>query len=123
MDIKYSNEYVGPLESFFRLRNKQQNTTEQNEEWINLSRHFQLTKPQQQLLKKGLSFAPTLKTTVRNSLASSLSQYHRKLKLNAYFGSTTPPQQKSFMPKSLWEPDLNKLPLELLEMRRKIHKL
>lgn len=39
--------------------------------------------------------------------------------MKAHFGQTTPSEQKQFIPKSLWEPDLNTLPISLLHLIEK----
>lgn len=77
-----------------------------------------LTQPQLELLSKGLSFVPSWNTgrNVRRQLTSDVTQYHRRLKLLAHYGPD-PEEQTNRLPfisPSLWEPDRDKLPPELL---------
>lgn len=90
-------------------------------EVINLLTHFDLTPAQNQLLKKGLSFVPTWNTArnKRHFTALQLAQYHRRIKLSTYFGLTTTPDKKPFLPKSKWKPDLDKLLPEIQTLIQK----
>lgn len=49
----------------------------------------------------------------RQSFSLNLTEYHRKLKLNAYFGPKPSTLRTPFQPKSQWEPDDTKLPQQL----------
>lgn len=79
---------------------------------INLSKSFVLSPAQLSLLRKGLTFIPT-KGSNKNLVYSTrfdMQQYHRKLKIAAYFegkGDSDPPP---FTPKSHWTPPLVNLP-------------
>lgn len=86
---------------------------------VNLS-NLHLTKAQIDLLSKGLSFVPTWNTgkDMRRRLTLDVTQYHRKLKLIAHYGSNPDDQQNRlpFLSPSLWEPETDKLPPELLQL-------
>lgn len=79
---------------------------------INLSKNFILSPAQLSLLRKGLTFIPTKGSNkiLVHSTRFDLQQYHRKLKIAAYFegkGDSDPPP---FTPKSDWTPPLVNLP-------------
>lgn len=103
---------------------------EKNDDTVmNLSKHFQLTHHQHTLLNKGLSFIPskTAAKKARQELATDIKQYHRRLKLSAYFGPKTGDTNKTFTHPSDWEPHPHQLPIGLLELmdldRRHLSKL
>ena len=89
---------------------------------INLSTQHSLTSHQLTLLRKGLSFVPTMTaaTTARQDMSLSLRAYHRRLKLRAHFGKNQPQQtKKTFTHPSEWEPAHSSLPPSLQEMFKK----
>lgn len=86
---------------------------------INLTKNFQLTRAQFDLLNKGLTFVPTvgLDKNQKNQLQLDMQSYHRKLKLTAYFKNkmdTTKP--KPFTPASIWTPTTENIPKEIIEL-------
>lgn len=113
---------MATLDLFFRIdfSTPGPHPIEENGAVINLSSYLQLTNIQTQLLKKGLSFVPTCKVSKkkRESMDINLKQYHRRLKLDSFFGPSEPGPLPPFMPPSLWEPDDRKLPFELLTLIR-----
>lgn len=73
---------------------------------LNLSRKHVLSEAEKALLDRGLSFIPTWKTNdfLKNKLRTDLNNYHRKIKLLAYFENK---KKKSIVPfklKSNWSP-------------------
>lgn len=107
------------LEVFFGLKGTSKEVPKtQDKEVLNLS-STHLTHFQNQLLKKGLSFAPSNPTSKRNSLNADLTQYHRRLKLLAYFGPAPATNKKPFHMSSDWEPEPSKLPQPILELIKK----
>lgn len=110
---------MGVLESFFRIKQIPGPTqTSTNQNIFNLSEHFSPTATQSKLLTKGLSFVPSpgLTRQIRAPFKADLTQYHRRLKLAAYFGPTPLGQKDPFKTPSTWEPEPEKLPLDLMHL-------
>lgn len=85
---------------------------------IVLAKNFSLSKPQWALLNKGLSFIPTIDVikNQKTQLLLDIQNYHRKVKLAAYFNkgrTQEETQRKPFMPTSGWNPPPEKLPPEV----------
>lgn len=86
-------------------------------EVINLSDNFRLTITQRELLKKGLTFIPTLKTQdEKQQLEADLPKYHRRLKLEIYFKDAPKKPRKPFIGPSTWTPADTQVPGELLNL-------
>lgn len=79
---------------------------------IDLSKKICLNSIEISLLKKGLSFISTWNTTknYKKRLELHLQNYHRRLKLEAYFENKKTKPQLPFTPKSDWTPSLSQLP-------------
>ncbi|ONI45080.1 hypothetical protein AN641_04885 [Candidatus Epulonipiscioides gigas] len=81
-----------------------------------LTKNFSLSKIQSDILNKGLSFVPTIdwNRNQRTQFKLDIQNYHRKIKLAAYFRNT---QKQSkilpFRPTSFWTPSPEKLPPEI----------
>lgn len=73
-----------------------------------LAKNFKLSKPQHDLLVKGLTFVPTLDRGRDHhlQLQLDLQTYHRKIKLADYFKNSTPTGKRPFMGTSIWSPSL-----------------
>lgn len=80
-----------------------------------LAKTFTLPDPQRTLLSKGLSFIPTLDLgrNQKVQLQLDIQNYHRKLKLAAYFKNATDKPLLPFTGTSEWTPPLCDLPLEI----------
>jgi len=83
---------------------------------INLAASFRLNAAQKQLLEKGLSFTPTVRSnlTRKQELLTQLRAYHRRLKLHAVFNNQPRTKPPPFQRQSGWEPEPALLPLDLL---------
>lgn len=86
-----------------------------------MAKNFILSGPQKSLLNKGLSFIPTLEIDKeqRSNLQLDIQNYHRRIKLAAYFGHSTGIGKLPFTISSEWNPPLEKLPQEIGKL---IHK-
>lgn len=86
-----------------------------------LARNFSLTKEQEDLLNKGLTFIPTIDIhkEQKKQLKLDLQNYHRKIKLAAYFGNVTTKELKPFMGNSTWIPPPDKIPVQIHELIKK----
>lgn len=95
-----------------------------NKSVINLSTCFQLTDNHINLLQKGLSFIPTstILPNCRQSTQGLIQGYHRRLKLTAYYGDSTPNETPPFQNQSRWEPNNEYIPTELLDLIKKINR-
>ena len=71
---------------------------------MNLSRTFQLTAMQTQVLEKGLTFVPRPEKQDWGELRRDTYRYHRRLKLIDYFQDTDVGDQVPFTLPSSWEP-------------------
>ena len=80
-----------------------------------LAKNFHLSGPQRTLLSKGLSFIPTLDIgrDQRVQWQLDMQNYHRKIKLAAYFRNTPDKQMLPFVGPSDWVPPIDRLPLEI----------
>lgn len=85
-----------------------------------LAKDFCLSKPQQDLLGRGLTFVPSLNIgrNHKNQSKLDLQNYHRKIKLAAYFANSKKEKRDilPFMGTSDWTPPLSKLPLEVINL-------
>lgn len=88
---------------------------------INLSDSYILNQDQISLLQKRLSFVPYSNTVNQDRLETQfqLTQYHRRLKLLAYFNDNDKETRIPFLPKSKWEPKSKNLPMEVGEIMKK----
>lgn len=82
---------------------------------IVLAKSFEPSEAQKQLLNKGLTFVPTigLYKDQKAQLQLDIQNYHRRLKLAAYFGDSSGQEQMPFMPTTIWTPPPDKLPEEI----------
>lgn len=81
-----------------------------------LAKNFALSDTQKSLLNRGLTFVPTMdfNWNQRTKFELDMQNYHRRLKLAAYFKNSTKQQKASFpMAKSHWTPSAEKLPPEI----------
>lgn len=86
-----------------------------------LAKNFRPTTIQLQLLEKGLTFIPTLDLHKNSSeqLQLDIQNYHRKLKLAAYFKENKNRTKVPFMPTSQWLPPSEKIPLQVHKLIEK----
>lgn len=93
----------------------------QAQDVVVLAKTFRLTKPQHGLLSRGLSFIPTLDTGRNQKLQFQLDMqnYHRKIKLAAFFRNSDKNEALPFVGPSNWTPQMDKLPPEIQTL---IHK-
>lgn len=77
-----------------------------------LARNFHLSRPQWDLLGKGLSFIPSLNSGRNHKvqLQLDMQHYHRKIKLAAYYRNSNKKVYLPFTGTSDWTPPLAKLP-------------
>lgn len=89
-----------------------------------MAKNFSLTKAQESLLEKGLTFIPSkgIMKGQKKQLKFDLQAYHRKLKLSLYFEKNQRKEKIPFLPKSDWEPPDEKLPPEILALIKKDNK-
>lgn len=82
-----------------------------------LAKNFHLSKPQQDLLKKGLTFIPSLNIGRKQKiqLEFDLQNYHRKLQLAWYFRNSNK-ESPPFMGKSNWIPPRDELPDDIINL-------
>lgn len=80
-----------------------------------LAKNFELSRPQYDLLSKGLTFVPTLGVgrDQKLQLQVDLQDYHRKIKLANYFKNSKLREKKPFMGPSNWSPPLEDLAPEV----------
>lgn len=85
---------------------------------IVLAKDFNPSKAQIDLLNKGLTFIPSLEIhkNHRLELQNDIQNYHRKLKLAYYFKDSIQSHKIHFLPKSLWTPTPDKIPLEIHDL-------
>lgn len=81
-----------------------------------LANNFNLTGPQADLLNRGLTFIPTLDLNRKQKvqILLDIQNYHRRLKLAAYFQQGRNRDPPRFTPTSYWVPPLDKLPPEII---------
>lgn len=79
---------------------------------LNLSRKYILNEAEKALLNTGLSFIPTWKTNdfLKNEIRMDFNNYHRKIKLLAYFENKKKKPVMPFKRKSNWSPPPEKVP-------------
>ena len=77
-----------------------------------LAKDFTLSKPQLELLNKGLTFIPTvnINKNQRRQLETDIQNYHRKIKLASYFKESQPKNLLPYMAPSIWTPPPDKVP-------------
>lgn len=79
-----------------------------------------------ELLNRGLTFIPTIDTEkdLKTQLKLDIQNYHRRLKLAAYFGKKKNDKREipRFTPASLWTPPPDKLPPEINFLVKKDYK-
>lgn len=88
---------------------------EGNKSVINLTKNVKLTTEQLSLLSRGLNFIPT-KGTNKDIIPQTkydVQQYHRRLKLAAYYEHAPPSKRLPFILKSTWTPPKTVIPLEI----------
>lgn len=85
---------------------------------LNLSKHFIMSPTQFALLSRGLTFIPTKGTNrhITERTRFDLQQYHRSLKLAAYFEHKKDSDPPPFIPKSRWSLPESQLPPEILKI-------
>lgn len=76
-----------------------------------LTKKWKLTKPQLDLLHRGLTFVPTLNKNKNHYLQMrlDLQNYHRRIKLADYFKNSPQERKKPFIGTSIWSPPLDKV--------------
>lgn len=81
-----------------------------------LANNFNLTGSQADLLNRGLTFIPTLDLNRKQKvqILLDIQNYHRRLKLAAYFQRGRNRDPPRFTPTSCWVPPLHKLPPEII---------
>lgn len=86
-----------------------------------LAKKFQLSKPQLDLLNRGLTFVPTLNKNRNHYLQIQLDlqNYHRRIKLADYFKSSPPKDKKPFMGISFWSPSFTEISSEVKNLIKK----
>lgn len=123
MDKNNSREHPLPLDEAGKLtfpENLLLQDGDDDKTVINLSRSFKPTQAQRALLQKGLSYAPTWQSNrnIRWRTRADLHEYHRKIKLAAYFeknnnkhdNNNSSSKIQPFTPKSNWIPTNEKIP-------------
>lgn len=82
---------------------------------VNLTKNFELSEPQYNLLNKGLSFIPTgfIERDQKVQFKWDIQSYHRRIKLASYFQNSGGREILPFTGTSNWTPPLEKLPLEI----------
>lgn len=77
-----------------------------------LAKNFKLSRPQYNLLNKGLSFIPTISLgkDQKLQLEFDLQQYHRRIKLASYYRNAPIKKITPFVGPSIWTPPLEILP-------------
>lgn len=83
---------------------------------LNLSQLFVLSRDEQDLLERGLSFIPTPLKLDKNEIKKDLYEYHRRLKLLHYFDYEMSPIAQPFVESSKWEPKWELVPEELQQL-------
>lgn len=83
-----------------------------------LAKDFHLSKPQHDLLSRGLMFIPSLDIgrNQKVQLRLDLQNYHRKIKLASYFKDSKKTEIPPFTGPSIWTPPFDKLPSEVINL-------
>lgn len=91
---------------------------EVNKNVLILSKTFKLTHAQFTLLNRGLTFIPTkgINSKIREQTTWDLQQYHRRVKLAAYFRNTKNKQPPPLTPQSDWTPLDGSLPPVIMQL-------
>lgn len=107
------------MEQHFKLEIPSSRSGEQNvgsdpvagKNVIVLTKNFNITRAQENLLNKGLTFIPTLDVHKKQKaqLQLDMQEYHRKIKLMSYFDSFIERRPKPFIGKSSWVPHPDKI--------------
>ena len=123
MDQGNSSGNIGTLGQLFKLVNPLSPSEEGNKEFnslisqnvIVLAENFSLSKPQWNLLNRGLTFVPTINLNKNQKLQFQwdLQNYHRKIKLATYFGKDKLQEVQPCTATSDWTPSEDKLPPEV----------
>lgn len=87
----------------------------QAQDVVVLAKHFNLSRQQQKLLSKGLTFIPTsdISRDQKAQFQLDMQNYHRKIKLASYFGNSNAEEIPPFIGPSNWTPPLHDLPPEI----------
>lgn len=90
-----------------------------------LSKTFKLSKPQFDLLNRGLTFIPTLEKDKNHysQLQLDLQEYHRKIKLADFFKNSPQGERKPFTAPSLWSPSMTDIDPEIRNLIKKDTKM
>lgn len=90
-----------------------------------LAQKFKLTRPQRELLSKGLTFVPTLNRGRDHKLKLQLDMqnYHRKIKLADYFKNSTTTEKRPFTGASDWTPSFTEIAPEIQDLIKKDKKI
>lgn len=106
---------VSPTQDGARLQLSQQRNV------IVLAQNFKLTPAQFVLLNKGLSFIPTVGIYHNQKIQTQLDiqNYHRRIKLLAFFKNTLKKVKIPFVKPSDWTPQLDELPQEVRDLIQK----
>lgn len=82
---------------------------------MNLSKTFQPSTAQRTLLNRGLTFIPTKEynKNLRLQCKYDIQQYHRRVKLAAFYGDRNETEPQPFTPKSVWSPPIAQLPPQI----------
>ena len=83
-----------------------------------LAKNFSLSRPQFDVLNKGLTFVPSLNIGRKQKieLEWDLQNYHRKIQLAWYFRNSNKKEIPPFTENSNWTPPRNKLPIEIINL-------
>ena len=109
--------------NYLNLVSSADQSWEERKELVNLSSHFRPSLDQTTLLVKGLSFVPTLNLAKGGGrqVALDVSDYHRRLKLAAFFEGRErddPAERPRFFPRSSWTPRDSQLPQGVADLVR-----
>lgn len=93
----------------------------QAQDVVVLAKNFSLSRPQRQLLSKGLFFIPSLDIgrEQKRNLELDIQNYHRKIKLATYFRHARKREKLPFILPSKWTPPLDRLPSEIRDLIQK----
>ena len=80
-----------------------------------LAENFRLSRPQYDLLSKGLTFIPTAQRNREHQLQMQvdLQTHHRRIKLVDFFKNSPSIEKRHFMGTSLWSPSLAEVAPEI----------
>lgn len=85
---------------------------------MNLSKKFRPSIAQRTLLNRGLTFIPTkgYNKNLQLQCKYDIQQYHRRIKLAAFYGDKNETRSQPFTPKSYWSPPNAQLPPQILNL-------